>query len=116
MIVSSMKQRPQPLTSKEEATPHSAPEPRWPAFIAILVVGGLWLALPNALTVGPRWLFPSLVLALLIPTIIAHHTGKHHLNAFLGSVPITCDGCKSTLVCPTFSRGFTRYRDTTQMF
>src|SRR5262249_42742036 len=31
----------------------------------------------------------------------------------LGSVPITCDGCKNTLVFRIFSRGFTRYRDTT---
>ena len=29
-----------------------------------------------------------------------------------GGVPITCDGCKSTLIFPTVSRSFTRYRDT----
>jgi hypothetical protein len=34
------------------------PEPRWPALIAIIAVGGLYLALPAVLTVGPRWLFP----------------------------------------------------------
>jgi len=79
-----MKQRLHPLTSKEEATPHSAPEPRWPAFIAILAVGGLWLALPPALTVGPRWLFPSLMLALLIPTVVSHQTSRHELAAFYG--------------------------------
>ena len=44
------------------------PEPRWPAFIAVLAVGGIYAALPDALTLGPRWVFPSLVLALLIPT------------------------------------------------
>src|SRR4030095_15757175 len=37
---------------------------------------------------------------------------RHALN---GSVPITCDGCKSTLIFPTFPRGFTRYRDTTKL-
>jgi CRISPR system Cascade subunit CasA len=31
-----------------------------------------------------------------------------------GGVPITCDECKNTLVFPIFSRGFTRYRDTTK--
>ena len=31
-----------------------------------------------------------------------------------GGVPLTYDGCKSTLIFPTFSRGFTRYGDTTQ--
>jgi uncharacterized membrane protein len=59
-------------------------EPRWPAVIAILAVGGLYLALPDSLTFGPNWLFPSLVLALLIPTNISYHTGRHHLNAILG--------------------------------
>jgi uncharacterized membrane protein len=60
------------------------PEPRWPAFIAVLAVGGLYMALPAALTFGPRWLFPSIVLALLIPTVISHRTGRHQLNAIFG--------------------------------
>ena len=59
-------------------------EPRWPAVIAILAVGGLYMALPDSLTFGPNWLFPSLVLALLIPTNISYHTGRHRLNAILG--------------------------------
>lgn len=59
-------------------------EPRWPAFIAILAVGGLYTALPDALIFGPRWLFLSLVAALLIPTVISHHTGRHRLNAIFG--------------------------------
>jgi uncharacterized membrane protein len=34
--------------------------------------------------VGPRWAFPSLVLALLIPTVASHHTGRHRLNNIFG--------------------------------
>ncbi len=60
------------------------PEPRWPAVIAILAVGGLNVALPSALTMGPRWLFPFLVLVLLIPTVVSHHTGRHRLNTVFG--------------------------------
>ena len=60
------------------------PEPRWPAFVAVIAVGGLYMALPDALTMGPRWAFPSLVLALLIPTVASHHAGKHHLNVVFG--------------------------------
>src|SRR5437588_3021056 len=60
------------------------PEPRWPAFIAIVAVGGLYLALPAYLTVGPRWLFPAAVIALLVPTVISHRAGKHHVNRILG--------------------------------
>jgi hypothetical protein len=60
------------------------PEPRWPAFIAVISVGGLYLALPGFLIVGPRWLFPLIVIALLIPTVITHRAGKHLLNRILG--------------------------------
>lgn len=60
------------------------PEPRWPAAIAVIAVGGLYAALPDALTLGPRWLFPALVLALLVPTVVSHHAGKHRLNTILG--------------------------------
>jgi len=60
------------------------PEPRWPAFVAVVAVGGLYAALPDALTMGPRWAFPSIVLALLIPTVVSHHAGKHHLNVVFG--------------------------------
>ena len=68
------------------------PEPRWPAFIAVLAVGGIYMALPDALTLGPRWLFPSLILALLFPTVVSHHTGRHRLNtifAFLVAALLT---------------------------
>lgn len=62
------------------------PEPRWPALIAVLSVGGLSMALPPALTFGPWWLFPCVVLVLLIPTVISHRVGKHRLNAILGFI------------------------------
>lgn len=68
------------------------PEPRWPAVIAILAVGGLDAALPNYLIVGPHWLFPAIVLLLLVPTVISHGTGHHRINRFFGftvSVVIT---------------------------
>ena len=42
------------------------------------------MALPGYLTVGPRWLFPGLVIMLLVPTVISHRTGRHNLNKFFG--------------------------------
>lgn len=60
------------------------PEPRWPALIAVLSVGGLYTALPEELTFGPRWLIPSIMIALLIPTVVSHRTGKHRLTVVLG--------------------------------
>jgi hypothetical protein len=60
------------------------PEPRWPAFVAVLSAGGLYLALPSDLTIGPRWLFPALIGVILVPTVISHQMGRHHLDRVLG--------------------------------
>jgi uncharacterized membrane protein len=79
-----VKNNPERLRRAEETPEEAVPEPRWLAVIAILSVGGLYTALPDALTLGPRWLFPSTVLALLVPSVIAHQTGNHRLNAFFG--------------------------------
>lgn len=68
----------------EELVQQTNPEPRWPAFIAVLVVGLFYTALPAALTPGSRWLISSVILALLIPTVITHHTGRSRLSAIFG--------------------------------
>jgi uncharacterized membrane protein len=60
------------------------PEPRWPAVIAVVAVGGLSLALPSGLTIGPRWLFPAIIGVLLVPTMVSHRAGQHHLDRMLG--------------------------------
>lgn len=73
---------------KGTAAPPEAPESRWIAMVAILAVGGLYTALPPTLTLGPRWLFPGVVLALLVPTVVSHRLRRHHLNAVLGIVVI----------------------------
>jgi hypothetical protein len=65
---------------------HRAGEPRWHALIAILAVGGLTLALPPGLTLGPRWLFPTVIGVLLVPTVALHRSGRHQLDRGLGFV------------------------------
>jgi uncharacterized membrane protein len=42
-------------------------EPRWHASIAILAALALYITLPPRLTIGPVWVAPVLVLALLVP-------------------------------------------------
>jgi hypothetical protein len=59
-------------------------EPRWPAIVALLAVGGLRLALPNALAVGPNWLLLVVVPVLLIPVVWTRAAGSHRLNQVLG--------------------------------
>lgn len=60
------------------------PEPRWHALIAVLAVGGIYMALPASLIIGPRWMFPSLIILLLIPTVITRIRNYHYLNRILG--------------------------------
>ena len=60
------------------------PEPRWQALLALLAVGGIYLALPKSLIVGPAWLLPAIIGVSLAPSIVAHRTGRHSLNHALG--------------------------------
>jgi uncharacterized membrane protein len=60
------------------------PEPRWQALVAVIAVGGLYLALPEYLTIGPRWFFPAVIVALLVPTVATQHAGHHRLNRIIG--------------------------------
>ena len=46
--------------------------------------GGIVMALPDSLTLGPRWLVLVLVGGLLVPTVISHRRGHHTLNHVLG--------------------------------
>jgi hypothetical protein len=62
------------------------PEPRWQALLAFIAVGGIYLALPKSIIVGPTWLLPVLIAAMLAPTIVTHRTGRHSLNHILGIV------------------------------
>jgi Protein of unknown function (DUF1345) len=66
-----------------------AGEPRWPAIIALLAVGGLYYALPATLRVGPDWLVLVLVVALLTPAVVTHRTGRHQLNTLFGYAAIS---------------------------
>jgi hypothetical protein len=59
-------------------------EPRWLPMLALLAVGGLRLALPKTLFVGPDWLLLLVVGILIIPTVLAHRQGNHRLNQTLG--------------------------------
>jgi hypothetical protein len=62
----------------------SEPEPRWPAVLAGLAVGGLFMALPESLSVGPRWLLLVVVITLQIPLYISRRRNQHDFNQVLG--------------------------------
>jgi hypothetical protein len=52
--------------------------------MAVLAVGGLYLALPESLTTGPSWLLLAVVSMLLVPVIVARMRGSFGLNQLLG--------------------------------
>lgn len=60
------------------------PEPRWPAIVAGFAVGGLYMALPENLSVGPRWLLLAMVAVLQLPLIVSRHRGHHNINQVIG--------------------------------
>src|SRR4051794_23737979 len=72
------------MDAKHEYPNRHRPEPRWPALVAVLAVGGLYLALPASLTIGPRWLLPGLLGGLLIPTVVSHAAGHHDWDRRFG--------------------------------
>jgi hypothetical protein len=62
-------------SSRDDHVGHQ-PSPRWPGFLALLVIGCLYLLLSDRISVGPPWLAPLLMLALLIPLIVVHRQGS----------------------------------------
>jgi uncharacterized membrane protein len=58
--------------------------PRWPAAVALLVVGALYSVLSDGLTLGPRAFLLGLVAVLLVPLLTAHLRGSHRLARGLG--------------------------------
>jgi len=68
------------------AKPTARTEPRWPAMLALLAIGGLRFALPEALSWGPDWLLLGILALLAIPTVLTHVRGLNTLNRILGIV------------------------------
>ena len=61
-------------------------EPRWPAILALLAVGGLYWALPERLSPGPGWLPLVLAVPLSLAALVSYQQSKHGLARLLGFV------------------------------
>jgi hypothetical protein len=64
-----------PQNAPQKVTRQS--EPRWPALVAMLAVGGIFYALPPALKVGPDWLVLVVVVLLVTPGTFLHSRGLY---------------------------------------
>ncbi|HET6215403.1 MAG TPA: hypothetical protein VFE27_00210 [Acidobacteriaceae bacterium] len=73
-------------SAKPPTKPATPAQPAWPAALAALAVGGLYLALPEPLTMGPSWLLLAVVSVLLVPVIAARLRGSFALNQTLGYI------------------------------
>lgn len=58
-------------------------EPRWPAFVAMLAASGVYLALPEPLSLGPSWLLLVVILILMIPLVVSDRRGDHNITRAL---------------------------------
>src|SRR5580704_9518437 len=65
-----------------------ATEPIWPAFIAMFADALIHFALPERLSVGPRWLLFAVIFVLLIPIIFSYHRGRYDITKVLTFVAL----------------------------
>jgi len=56
------------------------PEPRWPALVAMVAAGFLYLAVPGRLSVGPAWGLLAIVVVLMFPIIFSIRRGHYHIT------------------------------------
>ena len=59
----------------KKAVAKNEPEPRWPGFLALAAGAGLHYALPPRLSVGPDWVLPAVIVALLVVVMATHRRG-----------------------------------------
>jgi hypothetical protein len=62
---------------------HTLREPRWPAFVAMFAAAGVYLALPEPLSLGPSWLLLAVVCLLMIPIVVSAYRGHQVVTRIL---------------------------------
>lgn len=64
-------------------------EPRWQASLATLAIVALYVTLPPRITLGPLWLFPVLILVLLLPlSVLSPRRRNESTIARIGSIAL----------------------------
>lgn len=64
-------------------------EPRWQASLGVLAIVALYVTLPPRIAFGPLWLFPLVILILLVPlSVFAPHRSHESSLARAGSVAL----------------------------
>jgi hypothetical protein len=71
-----------PATTRKKTD--TAKEPRWLAIVAMVAVGLIYAALPENLSVGPRWLLLVVIAAISCSAIVSHKVGHHQADKAIG--------------------------------
>jgi hypothetical protein len=87
-------------------------EPRWHAMVAIFAVGGLRVALPRELAIGPDWLFLVVVGTLSALYLLASHGGRHRLATFWGYLVLSVVTADMTWSLCLLIRALPQHRET----
>jgi hypothetical protein len=87
-------------------------EPRWHAMVALVAVGGLRMALPRELAIGPDWLFLVVVGALAVFYLLAAQLDKQKLATFLGYLVIAIVTADMTWSLCLLIAGLPAHRET----
>ena len=58
-------------------------EPRWPALVAMLAAAGVYVALPEPLSLGPSWLLLAIIGFLLVPILISAYRRQERTTRIL---------------------------------
>ncbi len=58
-------------------------EPRWPALVAMVASAGVYVALPEPLSVGPSWGLLAIILLLMIPMLVSYRRGRYDVTRIL---------------------------------
>lgn len=83
-------------------------EPRWPAFVAMVADALIYFALPERLSLGPRWLLFAIIVLLLIPILFTYYLGHYNVTRILtfaanGAVTIALIGSLGLLIQGLFA-------------
>lgn len=101
--------------TESQAAELTAREPRWPAILAVLAVGALQPALPEAMRLGPRWLLLAVVSVLLVPTVISHRTGRRKMNDVFGHAVLVVVTVSMVWSLAMLVTGLPSHRDSPQL-
>jgi len=61
----------------------------WPALLAFLLIGAIYMVVPEQLPIGPSWLLLAVIIAFLIPVSVTRWRGKLHITRRLGFAILT---------------------------